>query len=59
MYVPLIKRLLRESEGLARKPVNHTSWVAILTPTDRPKSARNHCVIEHFSGVLNVVTLLF
>ena len=26
--------------------VNHTSWVAVATPTDRPKSLRNRCVIE-------------
>ena len=32
----------------ARKPVNHTSWVAVVTPTDRPKSVRNRCVIELF-----------
>ena len=25
--------------------VNHTSWVAVVTPTDRPKSVRNRCVI--------------
>ena len=31
---------------------NHTSWVAIVTPTDRPKSVRNPCVIEVFGGVL-------
>ena len=30
------------------KPVNHTSWVATVTPTDRPKSIRNRCVIELF-----------
>ena len=30
------------------KPVNHTSWVAVVTPTDRPKSVRNRCVIEFF-----------
>ena len=24
----------------------HTSWVAIVTLTDRPKSVRNRCVIE-------------
>ena len=30
---------------------NHTSWVAIVTPTDRPKSVRNRCVIESFDGV--------
>ena len=32
----------------ARKPVNHTSWVALVTPTDRPKSVRNPCLIELF-----------
>ena len=26
--------------------VNHTSWVAVVTPTDRDKSVRNRCVIE-------------
>ena len=30
---------------------NHTSWMAIVTPTDRPKTARNRCVIEVFGGV--------
>ena len=32
-------------------PVNkvyHTSWVAVGTKTDRPKSVRNSCVIEFF-----------
>ena len=28
--------------------VHHTSWVAVLTPTDRPKSVRNRCLIEFF-----------
>ena len=28
--------------------VNHTSWLAVVTPTDRPKSVRNRCVIELF-----------
>ena len=28
--------------------VNHTSWVAVVTPTGRPKSVRNRCVIELF-----------
>ena len=28
--------------------VNHTSWVAIVTPSDCPKSVRNRCVIELF-----------
>ena len=37
--------------------VNQTSWVAVVTPTDRPKSVRNRCVIELFCGVVCVVTL--
>ena len=32
--------------------VNHSSWVAVVTPTDRPKSVRNRCVIELFCGVV-------
>ena len=30
---------------------NHTGWVAVVIPTDRPKSVRNRCVIEVFGGV--------
>ena len=37
------------------KPVNHTSWVAVVTPTDRPKSVCNRT----FCGVVCVVTLSF
>ena len=59
MCVLLIKRLLRLVGRWARKPVNHTSWVAVVTPTDRPKSVRNRCVIELFCGVVCVVTLPF
>ena len=47
------------SGKVGRKPVNHTSWVAVVTPTDRPKSVRNRCVIELFCGVVYVVTLPF
>ena len=39
--------------------VHHTSWVAVVTPTDRPKSVRNHCIIELFCGVVCVVTCPF
>ena len=28
--------------------VNHTSWVAVVTATDRLKSVRNRCVIDFF-----------
>ena len=48
MCVLFITRLLRGVGRWARKPVNHTSWVAVVTPTDRTKSARNRCVIELF-----------
>ena len=41
------------------KPVNHTSRVAVVTPTDRPKSVRNRCLIELFCGVVCVDTLPF
>ena len=39
--------------------VNHTSLVAVVTRTDRPKSVRNRCVIERFGCVVCVVTLPF
>ena len=48
-----------EWEGWAHKPVNHTSWVAVVTPTGRPKSVRNRYLIELFCGVVCVVTLPF
>ena len=32
--------------------VNHTSWVAIVTTTDRPKSVRSRSVIELFAALL-------
>ena len=48
MCVLLIARLLRKVGRWARNPDNHTSWVAIVTPTDRPKSVRNRCLIELF-----------
>ena len=59
MCVLLITRLLRGVGRWARKPVNHTSWVAVVTPTDRPKSVRNRCLIELFCGVAYVVALPF
>ena len=61
MCVLLITRLLRGVGRWARKPVNwlNTSWVAVVTPTDRPKSVRNRCLIELFCGVVCVVTLPF
>ena len=38
----------------------HGSWVTAVTPTDRPKSVRNRCIIiKVFGGVFCVSTLLF
>ena len=48
-----------EWEGGPVNQVNHTSWVAVVTPTDRPKSVCNCCLIEVFCGVVCVVTLPF
>ena len=41
------------------KPVNHTSLVAVVIPTDRPKSVGNRCVIELFCCAVCVDTLPF
>ena len=48
-----------EWEGRVLKPFNHTSWVAVVIPTDRPKSVRNRCVIELLCGIICDVTLPF
>ena len=46
-------------EGWARKPFNHTSLLAVVTPTDRPKWLRNRCTCNRtFCGVVCVVTYL-
>ena len=37
-----------EWEGGPVNQVNHNSWVAVVTPPDRPKSVRNCCLIELF-----------
>ena len=61
MCVLLISKLLsvvKLNWSLAFDRINHTSVMAVVTPTDRPKSARNRCVIEMFGGVFCVVTLL-
>ena len=39
--------------------VNRTSWVAVVTQTDRPKSVRNRCVIEMFGCVFLLSRCLF
>ena len=36
---------------------NHTSCVAVVTPSNRPKSVRNRCVIEIFGGVFVLMLL--
>ena len=59
MCVLSITRLLRGVGRWARKPVNHTSWVAVVTLTDRPKSVRSRCLIELLCDVVCVVALPF
>ena len=59
MYVANYYVVNSKNIPLLFKPVNHTSWVAVVTPTDRPKSVRNRCLIELFCGVVCVVTLPF
>ena len=41
----------RKWEGWVREPVNHTSRVAVVTPTDRLESVQNCFVIELFGGL--------
>ena len=38
---------------------NDTSWLTVVTPTDRPKSVRNRSVIELFGGVFVFSFCLF
>ena len=38
---------------------NHTSWVTAVTPTDRPKSVPNSCVIKVFGGVFMLSRYFF
>ena len=39
--------------------LNHTSWVIAVTPTDRPKSVRNSCLIKVFGGVFKLSRWFF
>ena len=39
--------------------LNHTSWAALLTQTDRPKSLHICWVIEVFGGVLGLSICFF
>ena len=58
MCVLLITRLFWGVGRWARKPVNHTGWVFVVTPTDRSKLVRNQCVIGLLCSVICVVLLL-
>ena len=46
----LITQLLRLMGLDSVNRLNHTSWVAVVTLTECPKSVRNRCVIEVFGG---------
>ena len=59
MCALLITKLCDKWEGWnPLNQFNHTSLVAVDTPTDRRKSVRNRCVIEVFGGV-SVLSLCF
>ena len=52
MCVGLIVQLLPLVDRLGSvHQFNHIIWVAVVTPTDRPESVRNRCVIYIFGGV--------
>ena len=46
-----------EWEGWVRKPVKHSNWMIVVSPTNRPMSVCSRCVILHFGSVLCGVTL--
>ena len=39
--------------------LNHSSWMAVVASTHRPKSVRNRCVIEDFCYVFVLVRFFF
>ena len=59
MCVLLITQLLRLLGRVgSRKRFHHTSWVSVVTRTDRPKSVRIRFVIKVLGGVF-VLSLVF
>ena len=48
-----------ETQKSGNKTSSREILLKIVTPTDRPKSVRNRCVIKVFGGVFYVVTSLF
>ena len=42
---------VRKGEGWSPIPVNYSSYVDVITNTDRPKSVCNRSVTDHFGGV--------
>ena len=52
MRVLKIASLLRlMGRSGARKLLNHSSWIAVASPTDSPRSVRNCYVIKVYGGV--------
>ena len=63
MHSDLMGRGVWFYQTWASKPLQHNSWVAVATTTDRPKSVHNRCVIEPlvaflFSCLLACLTFL-
>ena len=45
-------------EGMALKSqINHTGWMTVVAPIDRPKSVRNCYAMEHFCSVFVLLYL--
>ena len=57
-YVSFLLHSFCDYLGRLRNQFNNTSWVTVVTPTDRPKSSRNRYVIKVLVA-FSVVRLLF
>ena len=51
---PIIRFAVSGKVGTLSTLFNHTSCMTVVTPSDRPKSVRNCCLIEVFGRVFVV-----
>ena len=58
LFCPFFAQSLREVGRFCPKPkANHTGWMTVGAPTDRPKSIHNRCVIDHFHCICVTLTI--
>ena len=50
-WIRVVLLILRLKTRQRSTLLRHTSWIAVATPTDRPKSVCNRCLIEVYGGV--------